>query len=152
MNDDTNPACPRVEDLSALMDGALTGNDRDEIRAHAARCPLCGALLRDFDAMSTRLHALRDMRCDVDLATLVGPRLPPRAPAARRRPIRHWIDVRQLVPRGLAAAGVLVAGAYLGMTLAGGGAALRPAAMTVFDAAPPGALCAGLPLCQPRGR
>jgi len=152
MNDETTPACPRVDDLSALMDGVLTGSARDEIQAHAARCPLCGATLRDFGAMSTRLQALRDTRCDVDLAALVGPRLPPRVPAVRKRPMRHWSDVWQLAPRGLAAAGVLAAGAYLGMMLAGGGAAVRPVAMTVFDAVPPGALCAGLPLCQPRGR
>lgn len=152
MKDQAGAGCPRVEDISALLDGALTGRAGEEMRAHAVHCARCGAMLRDFAAMSTRLQALRDVRCDVDLAALVGPRLPPRVPATRRKPVRHWIDVRQLVPRGLAAAGVLVAGAYLGMMLAGGGAALRPAAMTVFDAAPPGALCAGLPLCQPPGR
>ena len=152
MNDEKTSACPRVDDLSALMDGVLTGSGRDEIKAHAARCPLCGKTLRDFGAMGTRLQALRDTRCDVDLATLVGPRLPPRVPAARKKSVRYWGDVRQLAPRGLAAAGVLAAGAYLGMMLAGGGAAVRPAAMTVFDAVPPGALCAGLPSCQPRGR
>jgi hypothetical protein len=40
---------------------------------------------------------------------------------------------------------------YLGLALlAGSGAALRPAGMTVFDAESAGALCAGLPSCSPR--
>ena len=123
------------------------------MRSHAGQCPLCAAWLRDFSAMSTQLQTLRDTRCDVDLAALVGPRLPARTPARRKRPTRDWGDLWQLVPSGLAAAGAVGAGAYLGLLLvAGGGTALRPAAMTVFDAVPPGSLCAGMPLCSPRGR
>ena len=103
--------------------------------------------------MSTRLQTLRDIRCDVDLAALVGPRLPARAPARRKRPVRDWGELWQLVPSGVGAAAALIAGAYLGVLLvAGGGTALRPAAMTVFDAVPPGSLCSGLSLCSPRGR
>jgi hypothetical protein len=150
MNDETTAGCPRIEDISALIDGVVTGRAGDAVRAHAAHCPLCGKTLRDFAAMGTRLQALRDTRCDVDLAALVGPRLPARAPAA---PKRHWGDLWQLLPSGMGAAVALAVGAYLGLLLvAGGGTALRPAAMTVFDAVPPGALCAGLPSCSPRGR
>lgn len=153
MNDEIAAGCPRIEDISALMDGELTGRAAEALRAHAAHCPLCAATLRDFAAVSTRLQTLRDTRCDVDLAALVGPRLPPRMPAGRRKPARPWGGLWQLVPGGLGAAGALAAGAYLGLLLVtGGGAALRPAGMTVFDAVPPGALCAGLPLCSPRGR
>jgi hypothetical protein len=47
--------------------------------------------------------------------------------------------------RDFTAAGVLTAGVYLSLLLAGGTAAVRPAAMTLFDAARPGALCAGQP-------
>ena len=58
--------------------------------------------------------------------------------------MRHWGDLWQLVPGGLAAAGAVGVGAYLGLLLvAGGGTALRPAAMTVFDAVPPGAVVRG---------
>ena len=153
MNDETADGCPRIEDISALIDGVLTGRAGDAMRAHAAHCPLCGPALRDFAAMGARLQALRDTRCDVDLAALVGPRLRPRVPARRKRPVRLWGGLWQLLPGGVGAAAALGAGAYLGLLLvAGGGTALRPAAMTVFDAVPPGALCAGLPSCSPRGR
>lgn len=153
MNDETTADCPRIEDISALMDGVLTGRAGEAMRAHATRCPLCGAALRDFTAMSAQLQVLREDRLDVDLAAIIGPRLPPRLPARKKRPLRVWDDLWQLAPRGLAGAAALGAGAYLGLMLvAGGGTALRPAAMTVFDAVPPGAVCAGLPLCSPRGR
>lgn len=153
MNDEIAAGCPRIEDISALMDGELAGRAAQALKAHAAQCPLCGATLRDFTAASAQLRALSDTRCDVDLAALVGPRLRPRTPARRKKPARHWGGLWQLVPGGLGAAGALAAGAYLGLLLVtGGGAALRPAGMTVFDAVPPGALCAGLPLCSPRGR
>ena len=153
MNDETTSDCPRIEDISALLDGMLTGRAGADMKRHAANCPLCGPALRDFAAMGARLQALRDTRCDVDLAALVGPRLGPRVPARRGKPVRQWGDLWQLVPGGLAAASAVGVGAYLGLLLvAGGGTALRPAAMTVFDAVPPGALCAGLPSCSPRGR
>jgi anti-sigma factor RsiW len=152
MKDTTNGGCPRVEDVSALMDGALSGTAAEDVTAHIARCPLCGAMLRDFDAMRGRMQRLRDTRCDVDIASLVAPRLPPRTRVARKR-TRSPGDVWSFAPRGLAAAGALAAGAYLGLMLAGGGSvAVRPAAMTVFSATPPGALCAGMPVCTPRGR
>jgi anti-sigma factor RsiW len=153
MNDETTAECPRLEDISALMDGVLTGRAADEVRAHAVHCPLCAAALRDFSAISMRLQPLRDIRSDVDLAALVGPRLPPRRPARPRKPARSWGGWWQLAPGGLAAAASIGAGAWLGLMLVtGGGTALRPASMAVFDAAPPGALCSGLPLCSPRGR
>ncbi len=153
MNDENRADCPRIEDISALFDGALTGGAAEKVKAHAAHCPLCNATLREFEAISTQLHTLRDTRSDVDLAALIGPRLAPRGPARPPRSRPRWGDLWQLVPGGLGAAGALAAGAYLGMLLLmGGGTALRPAAMTVFDAVPPGALCAGLPSCSPRGR
>lgn len=153
MNDETTADCPRIEDLSALMDGQLQGRAAAALRAHAARCPLCGAALSDFTALSAQLQALREDRLDLDLAAIVGPRLPPRERPRAKRPRRVWGELWQFAPGGLAGAAALAAGAYLGLMLvAGSGAALRPAAMTVFDAAPPGAVCAGLPMCSPRGR
>lgn len=152
MTDQTMAGCPRVEDISALMDGMLTGHAGEEMKAHVAHCPLCAAALRDFTVMSTRLQALRDIRSNVDIAALVGPRIwTPAAPSRKR--VRRWGGIWQFGPRALAGAGAIGVGAYLGLMLvAGGGTALRPQAMTVFDAVPPGALCAGLPLCSPRGR
>jgi anti-sigma factor RsiW len=152
MNDHAGTGCPRVEDISALIDGALTGSAGEEMRMHAAHCPLCGPMLRDFTAMSARLRTLRDVRCDVDMAALVLPHLPKPA-APRRKTVPRWGGLWQFGPRALAGAGALGVGAYLGLLLvAGSGAALRPAAMSVFDGVPPGTLCAGLPFCSPRGR
>lgn len=155
MNDETTADCPRIEDISALIDGELKGRAGAAMRSHAAHCPLCGAALRDFTAMRAQLQLLREDRLDVDLAAIVGSRLPPRGPAHKSRKwhLRPWGDLWRFAPGGLAGAGALVAGAYLGLMLvAGGGAVLRPTAMTVFDAVPPGAVCAGLPRCSPRGR
>lgn len=152
MNERKNTGCPRVEDVSALMDGMLAGSARREMTGHVASCPLCGAALRDFEAMRDRMHALPEARCDVDIASLIAPRLPGSRAAAPRartwRPPRVWRGAQ----RGLGAAAALAAGVYLGLMLAGGALAPRPAAMAAFDAAPPGSLCAGLPACSPRGK
>jgi anti-sigma factor RsiW len=153
MKDETTADCPRIEDISALMDGELKGRAGEDMKAHASRCPLCGAALREFTAMSGELQALREDRLDADLASIIGPRLPPRSPAPRKRPSRIWADLWPFVPGGIAGAAALGAGAYLGLLLVAGGAtAPRAAAMSVFDSVPPGAVCAGLPLCSPRGR
>jgi len=144
MNDAARNGCPRVEDVSAVADGSAGA----EVERHVRGCPACAALLREFAALSAAMRPLRQVECDVDLATLVAPRLPRRKP-----PRARWLDVLQLAPRGLAGAAALAAGAYLGVMLTSGAAvAMRPAAMTVFDATPPGALCAGHPACAPRGK
>lgn len=152
MNDRVDARCPRIEEVSAFLDGMLPGPAREEIRTHAANCPLCGEALRDFTMLGNRLQVLREARCDVDLAAIVGARLP-RPAASRRKPRRGWSALWDFAPSGLAGAAALGAGAYLGLLLVtGSGAALRPPAMAVFDGAPPGALCTGLAVCSPRGR
>ena len=151
MRRDQACGCPRSEALSLLLDGEIAASARREIETHAAACPVCGAMLRDFGELRTALGALGRACVGVDVAALVDARLPPRA-APRPRPRRQgwrW----QLVPAGLAAACMLATGAYLGMLL-GGGAALgvaRPPALAVFDAVPPGGLCLA-PLCYSPGR
>lgn len=144
--------CPRIEEISALIDGALTGRARDEIEQHAAACAACGMALRNFETMRSRLQMLRDTRCEADIAALIEERLPTRAPGRERERPRKWDYAWQLAPRGLAAAGVLAVGVYLGLLAAGGTTAVRPAAFAVFDPVPPGALCAGQPWCGPGGR
>ena len=144
--------CPRIEALSALIDGELTGRDRDEMVEHAAVCAVCAPMFARFGELRTALSALGDTPAGVDIAALVEPRLPARGyarPVRARRPWR-W----QIAPAGFAAAGVLAMGAYLGFFLVGGATVglTRPVAMAVFDAIPPGGLCAGLPSCAPRGR
>ncbi len=134
--------CPRNEELSAFIDGALGTDASESIARHAKECPLCGARMNEFLGLRERLQHLRGVRCEVDLAPLVNRRLEGRASTrAPRR--RAWWPGWQLVPQGFGAAGMLAAGLYLGQVLAGGAAAARPAAMAVFDASPPGALCAG---------
>jgi anti-sigma factor RsiW len=128
------------------MDDELADSARDEIETHAASCPLCGATLREFRDLHRSLGELPASGPEVDVAALIADRLEPRAHfrPARRRMRWHW----QLAPAGLAAAGVLGMGVYLGMLLAGGAAltAARPPAVAVFSALPPGSLCS-TPVC-----
>jgi anti-sigma factor RsiW len=151
MKPDTSHDCPRVEALSLLIDGEIAGIARREIETHAASCPICGATLRDFSGLRSAFSALGDSPAGVDVAALIDERLPPRAPArpARARSGWRW----HFAPAGLAAAGVLATGAYLGMLFGGGGvvSAARTPALAVFDVVPPGGLCAA-PICYGRGR
>lgn len=147
-------ACPPVEDLSALVDGALPARDAQELARHAARCPACGATVEAFGRVRAQLRPLRARAPDVDIAALVLPRLPrwPDRPRARHA-APGWRDLWQFGPRALGGAAALGAGVYLGLALlAGSAGAVRPSGMTVFDAEPVGALCAGLPSCAARGR
>lgn len=151
--------CPRVEDISALMDGELTHAAAGELKLHAATCVVCGATLQQLGQLHTQLQMLKDRKPDVDIASLVLPRLPkaqPARPGNRLRPNARSAprkSVWGLGPRALGGAAALGAGVYLGlMLLAGSGAAMRPAGMSAFDAEPAGVLCAGLPTCTARGR
>lgn len=148
--------CPRTEDISALIDDALAPQAAADLAVHAQACPLCSATLQDLRQLHGQLQPLRARQADVDIAALVLARLRP-APAAPRRPasrrVPAWASLWHMGPQALGGAAALGAGIYLGLALlAGGGAALRPAGMTVFDAEPAGALCAGLPSCSARGR
>ena len=151
MNDQAGADCPRIEDISALIDGELEGPASQVLRMHVAQCSVCQPVLLRFTAMREDLLALREIRSDVDIAALVLPQLP-RAPEVKRRPRWGWPGLSQLGPRAIGGAAALGLGAWLGLTLvAGGGAAVRPA-MSVFYGEPPGAYCAGLPSCSSRGR
>lgn len=154
MKERTQSECPRTEQLSALIDGELAGAARAEIETHAGSCPLCGAMLREFGELRVALKPLAAARPGFDLAPLIDQRLT--AGGWRARPVRgrNWWQVWQLLPSGLAAAGMLSAGVYLGALLVGGAGvtALEPAAMAVFNAVPPGALCLGSPSCYSPGR
>jgi hypothetical protein len=111
---------------------------------------VCGAAFRTLGELRASLRTLGDAPVGVDIASLIEHRLTPRAHArpARRRSRLRWLE---LAPAGLGAAGALATGAYLGLLLGGAPAAgvARPAAMAVFDAAPPGGLCAAVPSCYP---
>lgn len=152
MNDRTQTPCPRTEAISALIDDELGASDARALRLHAATCAACGSALTAFAGQREELRALREIRSDVDIAALVLPRLP-RPAAPRRAPARPWPGLWHVGPRALGGAAALGVGAYLGLMLVtAGGAALRPASMSVFAGEPPGAFCAGLPSCSARGR
>ena len=97
--------CPHAEALSALVDGELSASEREEITAHAAACPVCGAMLRQFAGLRNTFSSIGDADPGVDIAALVEPQLPPRQPA--RAPRARRLSAWQLGPMGLGAAGVL---------------------------------------------
>ncbi|MBI4196000.1 MAG: zf-HC2 domain-containing protein [Betaproteobacteria bacterium] len=154
MRDTLQPDCPRTEQLSALIDGELAGATRGEIAVHAESCPLCSATLNDLNELRVAMRSLSATRAGLDLSSLVERRLAARRPPERRARGGSWWHGWQILPSGLAAAGMLTAGIYLGAVLAGGTAvmALQPAAMALFDPVPPGGLCVGLQSCYPLGR
>lgn len=153
---DSHRGCPRIEDISAFIDGALAPPAAGELARHAQACAPCSATLHDLRQLHERLQPLRARQADVDIAALVMPHLRPATAMPRRpraREVPGWASLWQFGPRALGGAAALGAGVYLGLALlAGSGAALRPVGMTAFDAEPAGALCAGLPSCSARGR
>ena len=148
------PDCPRTAQLSALIDDELPVRPRQEIERHAAACPLCGAMLRELTELRVALQPLRETRPGIDIAPLIGPRLAPRARRSRAQTGTPWWRGWQLLPPGLAAAGVLAAGVYLGALVAGGAtvAATPLTTMAVFDPIPPGGICVGFQSCYSRGK
>lgn len=148
------PDCPRTAQLSALIDDELPARPREEIASHAAVCPLCGAMLRELSELRLALRPLGEARPGIDLMPLIGPRLAPRGKRPQAKSDKPWWHVWQLLPSGLAAAGVMTAGVYLGVVLAGGAAvsATQLTSMAVFDPIPPGGICVGYQSCYARGR
>jgi uncharacterized protein (DUF1501 family) len=154
MKEQNQSECPRTEQLSALIDGELSGVTREEIEAHAGLYPLCGAMLREFGELHVALKPLATARPGFDLAPLIDQRLAAVGRSARPLRDRSWSQGWQILPSGLAAAGVLTVGMYMGALLAAGGGVttLQPAAMAMFDPVPPGGVCVGLPSCYAPGR
>ncbi|MCL4802399.1 MAG: zf-HC2 domain-containing protein [Burkholderiales bacterium] len=139
--------CPRMDGLSAYVDDALAPTERTALDAHLATCPVCGAALAELARLRQTFRDLPDEKLAFDLGAVVLGRLPaalrPVAPRPRRR---LW----QLAPVSLGAAAALATGLYLGALLSGAAGVVQPprlAAMAVFDAVPPGAVCLGQPSC-----
>ena len=152
MTSSVQPACPPTEQLSALLDGELAPGTRAEVISHAARCPLCGATLKDLSELHVALRPLSAARVGFDLAPLIEERLAASGRRQQRAREPRWWQGWQLVPSGLAAAGMISVGVYMGAMLAGGtaGAVARPAAMAVFDPVPPGGICVDPRSCYPQ--
>jgi anti-sigma factor RsiW len=146
--------CPRIEALSALIDGALGAPERAEIEAHATGCPVCGASLARFNDLRAGFAELPAPRVGFDLAPAIEERIraagraQPAPPGRARR--RGWW---QGLPVAVGAAAALGAGAYLGGLLAVGGATASRSAleMSAFGTVPPGGICLGAG-CGPGGR
>jgi uncharacterized protein (DUF1501 family) len=111
-------------------------------------------MLRDLGELRSALRPLAAARAGVDLAPLIEQRLTARERPHRAARGRSWWHGWQILPSGLAAAGVLATGVYLGALLTGaaGATVMRPAAMAMFDPVPPGGLCVGLSSCYPLGK
>lgn len=147
-----NEPCPRMNGLSGYVDSMLPPDERAELEAHLGACPVCGAALAELRALHATFRALPEERLSYNMGAVILGRLPAapfRGESSRRR------SLQQIVPLSLGAAAALAAGVYLGGTLIGAAAvapAPRVAAMAVFDALPPGALCSGDPACFGRTR
>lgn len=145
-----NESCPRMNGLSAHIDRVLSLGERSELEAHLAACPICGATLAELHALRTTLRALPEEKLSFDMGALILGRLPP--PTRTERFIK---PLRRLAPLPLGAAAALAAGIYLGSLLLGAAGVSAPprlAGMSLFDAVPPGALCASAPACYRKAR
>jgi len=89
--------CPSEEALASLHDGVLDQRELERLSAHAARCPRCGELLRQFRAMDALVRA--------DYERYQPTRAFPTRLLERPAPLRK----RPLQVAGLAAAVVFVA-------------------------------------------
>ena len=115
-------ACPRTEELSALIDEELGAGD--ETAAHAKVCPVCGRMLKDLKELRVGLQPLAEL------------------PATRLVPAGF-------AGAATLSAGVYLGALLMGGTAVG---TAQPAMMAMFDAIPPGGVCVGLQSCNWRGR
>lgn len=136
--------CPHHEHVSAYLDDAMAPAERERFGRHLEACYACRDYLYALRAMHDRLEELPSPVLGFDLAAQFEERW--RAPAADRRPGRaSWLG-RGF--GGLAVAGSLAAGAWLG-SLSLGAAVVAPEVgiIRVFSPVPPGGLCAAPEIC-----
>lgn len=139
--------CPRMNGLSAYVDDALAPTARAALDAHLGVCRVCGTALAELAQVQQAFRALPEERLWFDMGAVILGRLPA---AGRAAPSRRRRSFWQLAPVSSGAAAALALGLYLGTMLAGTASVAQPpglAAMAVFEALPPGALCAGHPPC-----
>jgi anti-sigma factor RsiW len=140
--------CPRIEALSALIDGELGEADRRAVQSHADQCPVCAPVLAGFRRLHLRFAALEATAPAFDLAPEVDRRIDAavgahprgRRPTARPTARTPWWRLAILAPAGAAAVSV---GLWLGAALpaAAPGAQATTAQMVPFSTIPAGALC-----------
>jgi anti-sigma factor RsiW len=108
--------------LSALIDGELSGPQRERVLAHLARCEPCRQEAAALRALKQRMHALGEATAGTALtARLVamGARYPAPGAAVYRR---RW-PVRSIAAAALAVAGLGIPAAAF---VAGGGSQAEP--------------------------
>ncbi len=101
MSNSREPTCLTDEQIAALLEGRLTGTERDQAEAHLASCPRCYELFKETAAVLEEVLAV----------TPPGPPLPvpdwPRPPASSPRPIsRGRVIALAAAVLGAVAAGV----------------------------------------------
>lgn len=143
-------ACPRVDLLSAYVDGDLPAARRAELERHLDGCACCREWLVALRATQHELRALADDSLGFDLSQVVRGRIEAMpGPAAPRRGRQHgrW---RWFVPAGVGAAASIALGVAMGVALMAPAAAPRPVggALEVFAPIAPGGLCAGASSCR----
>lgn len=139
-------ACPRTEDLSALVDHALPARRQAALKRHLDACPLCRQQLDALQALRLQLQGLPSPALGFDLAAQLQDRLQRRR---ARRGVAAWLP--DWLPAGLAAGAALASGLWLGGLLLGPSALVAtpaPALARVFDPVPPGGLCAAAEICR----
>ncbi|WP_298014616.1 hypothetical protein [uncultured Castellaniella sp.] len=144
--------CPRTLLLSACLDPECAGPRRSLILAHVRSCPICAAELDALRCLSDDLRALPDPEGAPEAfrAWRMRPDAGRRDPS-RRRSWRQGAFWWMRLPAGLAVAASLAAGVGLAnwsLPAAGSARSVAAAArLDVFDAVPPGGLCAAGGLC-----
>ncbi len=146
MND--QESCPRIEELSALIDDELDAGQRVALQAHVAGCTICSPVLAGMRRLHADFAALPAPRSDFDVAaevdrrigSLASPRPPRGLPPARPR----WWQVALLAPGGAMAVAI---GFSLGASLMPAAGGATAAQMASFSALPPGALCPASQAC-----
>ena len=93
------------EALSALIDDEVPPDQQQAAKTHAASCPLCAELARDYRQIGEQLRAVARVPAPADLGDKVRARL---ASEARSVKTGAWFDWRRLAQQ--AAALILVSG------------------------------------------
>lgn len=137
--------CPKHEELSAFADDKMRPVERERFAGHLLACHVCRRRLDELNEMREGLRALPSPALGFDLAARLEGRL--RAESVRRRPVRSFWP--NWAPTGLTVVAALASGVWLGGLLIGSAAGAPPATMArVFDAVPPGGLCAAVEVCR----
>lgn len=146
--------CPRIEEISALIDDELAEHAHVALNTHVTGCAICAPVLAEFRQLHTTFATLPDVTPNVDFAFLVDRRIAAAGVPKPKSKLQRW-RWWKLAPATLGGALSLSFGFYLGGTLMLGSQITTQSAalqMAAFTANPPGALCPALQVCNSMGR